>query len=252
MDSIKVKFSNKKTQDGVLRLTVLKLVVGENTNNGPKKRLKKYRTLGIALDTSLYYIYNMKKLVIHFTLMFVIICVVSCSQNKQTLPPPVKSVSEAKTLLAGKKWQVTSVATVIGSQESLFDNEPSKNAAELAMKAASLNWLSVKKDKNNSEFTASCCAKNLQVSISLDKDSIATTTGLEVSKQNYSIDYNKEENESKGIALFLTQKNEGSGLMSDGTFTSTYFILGANENKLYLLTPNKLNNLKVVYLLEAK
>jgi hypothetical protein len=194
----------------------------------------------------------MKKIVIHFVLILVIICVVSCSENKQTIPPPVKSIVEAKSLLAGKKWQVTSVATVIGSQESLFDNDPSKSAAVSAMKSASLNWLSPKKDKNNSEFTASYCAKNLQVSISLDKDSIATTTGLEVSKQHYSIDFNKDENEPKGIALFLTQKNDGTGLMSDGTFTSTYYILGANENKLYLLTPNKLNNLKVVYLLEAK
>ena len=29
--------------------------------------------------------------------------------------------------------------------------------------------------------------------------------------------------------------------------TITYYILGANDNKLYLLTPNEMNNLKVFF-----
>jgi len=40
--------------------------------------------------------------------------------------------------------------------------------------------------------------------------------------------------------------------MGASKFTATYYILGASEKKLYLLTPNKLNDLKVVFLLETK
>lgn len=192
----------------------------------------------------------MKKYLLQTALFLTIICT-SCSSNKPTIPPPVKSVAEAKTLLAGKKWQVTSVATISGSQGSLFDEE-SKKAAIEAPNVTSLNWLSPVKDIDNTKFIAEYCEKSLQVSIALDKDSTATTTGMDAEKQIYSFDNNNDEEEPKGIALFLTQKSEGTGPMGAGVFTTTYYILGANENTLYLLTPNKLNNSKVVYLLQAK
>lgn len=193
----------------------------------------------------------MKKLTLHTALLFAIICVISCSQNKQTIPPPVTDVAATKTLLAGKKWQVSSVATVSGSQESLFDNDQLKTAAVVAPRAESLNWLSATKDDKNNQFIADFCKKSLDISIALNKDSVATTTGLEVAKQTYTIDNNKDAEEPKGMALFLTQKGEGAGPMGAGEFTTTYYILGASENKLYLLTPNKLNGLQVVYLLTA-
>lgn len=193
----------------------------------------------------------MIKNITHAAFLFAIVCVASCSSNKQTIPPPVKTVAEAKTLLAGKKWQVVSVATISGSQESLFDKE-SKSATIEVPTSTSLNWLSPKKDKDNTTFIAEYCEKSMKISIALDKDSTATTTGLEVEKQTYSIGNNSAEDEPKGVALFLTQKSEGTGPMGAGVFTTTYYILGANENTLFLLTPNKLNSSKVVYLLEAK
>lgn len=194
----------------------------------------------------------MKKIILHSAILSISLFVVSCKQSEK-LPPPVSTVEQAKKLIQEKVWQVTDVATISGSRKSLFDKEQPKNETVVAPAVETLNWLGTKKDaENQSEFLKSFYEDNLKISLAFNKDSIATATGMDAARQVFSINNNSEENEPKGIKLTLTGESKVFESMGASKFTATYYILGASEKKLYLLTPNKLNDLKVVFLLETK
>ncbi len=178
--------------------------------------------------------------------------IVSCKQSEK-LPPPVSTVEQAKTLVLEKVWQVTDVPTISGSRKSIFDNDQPKNETVVAPAVEGLNWLGTKKEADNqSEFLKSFYEDKLKISIAFNNDSIATATGMDAERQLFSINNNSQENEPKGIKLTLTGESKAFADMGASKFTATYYILGASEKKLYLLTPNKLNDLKVVFLLETK
>jgi len=194
----------------------------------------------------------MKKIILHSTILSISLFFVSCTHTEK-LPPPVSSVEQAKTLLKGKVWQVTDVATISGSGISFFDKDELKNEPVVAPAIETLNWLGTKKESDNqSEFMNSFYKDNLKISIAFNQDSIATTMGMDAQKQLFSISNIGKENEPKGIKLLLTGESKAFSNMGVSKFTATYYILGANEKKLYLLTPNKVNDLKVVFLLETK
>jgi hypothetical protein len=194
----------------------------------------------------------MKEFILNTTFLCLFIFVTSCSQ-KEKLPPPVTSVEQAKTLTAGKTWKVVDVATISGSVESIFDKDKSKKEPISVPSVESLNWLSTNKEtENNSDFENSFYNDSRKISMALNKDSVAITTGLDAKEQIFSINNERDENKPDGIKLTLTGESKSFGSMGAGKFTATYYILGANEKKLYLLTPNKLNGSKVVFLLETK
>ena len=83
-------------------------------------------------------------------------------------------------------------------------------------------------------------------------DSIAITTGMDSKEQIFSINNISEESKPDGLKLTFTGDSEYFDNMGISNYTTTYNILGANEKKLYLLSPNKLNRLNVVFLLESK
>lgn len=91
-----------------------------------------------------------------------------------------------------------------------------------------------------------------KISFTFNKDSIATTTGLNADKQVFSINNTLKENEANGIKLMLTGDSKTFAEMGNTKAAITYYILGANDSKLYLLTPNEMNDLKVVFLLTSK
>ncbi len=194
----------------------------------------------------------MKKITLITTLLSLSIFVASCTKTEK-LPAPVETVEQAKKIITGKHWKVTDVATISGSRKSRFDDDETKKEAVVAPAVELLNWLSNKSEKANSEeFISSYYDKALKVSIDLNKDSIAVTEGLQAQEQIYAIIIDSEEKKSSSLKLTLTGVDKEFAAMGGGKFTSTYYILGASENKLYLLTPNTLNDLKVVYLLESK
>lgn len=194
----------------------------------------------------------MKKISLYIVILVSSLFIVSCSETEK-LPPTVTSVEQAKTLLKGKTWQVVDVATVSGLNISFFDEDPAKKVPVAAPANEKLNWLSARKgaEKDN-EFINEYYNKNLKISIALNNDSIATTKGMGAEKQIFVIENNSGEEGPKGIKLLLTGDGEAFGDMAVSKFTATYHILGANEKKLFLLTPNELNRSKVVFLLEAK
>lgn len=194
----------------------------------------------------------MKKITTHIAILLISLSIISCSETEK-LPPAVSSVEKAKTLLSGKTWQVIDVATVSGLQMTVFDEDPAKKVAAPAPTPESLSWLSARKgaEKDN-EFINDFYNKNLKISIALDKDSVATTTGMDSKSQTYSIEKTSGDDAPEGVKLLLTGESEAFGEMGASKFTATYYILGANEKKLYLITPNELNRQKVVFLLEAK
>ena len=198
------------------------------------------------------YVYSMRKIIINIAILVISLSIISCTETEK-LPPAVSSVEEAKTLLAGKTWQVVDVATVSGSSISFFDEDPAKKVAAPAPTPESLTWLSARKgaDKEN-EFIKEFYDKNLKITIALDKDSVATTTGMDNKSQTYSIENTSGDDDPKGIKFLLTGEDASFADMGPSKFTATYYILGASEKKLYLLTPNQLNRQKVVFLLEAK
>ena len=194
----------------------------------------------------------MKKITLITALLSPAIFVASCTKLEK-LPPPVETVENAKNLISAKHWKVTDIATISGSIKSRFDNDKSNTEAVVAPSAELLNWLGNKSEKENSEeFIRSYYDKALKISINLNKDSIAVTEGLQAQEQIYAVIKDSEESKSSTLKLTLTGVDKEFAAMGGGKFTSTYYILGASENKLYLLTPNTLNDLKVVYLLESK
>ena len=194
----------------------------------------------------------MKRIILNSAILSMSLFIVSCKQSEK-LPPPVSTVEQARTLVSEKVWQVTDVATISGSRKSIFDNNQPKNETVVAPAVESLNWLGSKKEADNqSEFLKSFYEDKLKISIAFNNDSIATATGMDAERQLFSINNNSQENEPKGIKLTLTGESKAFADMGASKFTATYYILGASEKKLYLLTPNKLNDLKVVFLLETK
>jgi hypothetical protein len=194
----------------------------------------------------------MKQIFFTTAILSIILFVASCIQTEK-IPPSIGTIDQATALLTGKVWQVTDVATISGSRKSLFENEQSNNETIVAPAKEALNWLSSKKGTvTNTDFINAYYKKNLKISIALNKDSIATTKGMDAQQQIFSINNYSEKNEPKGLKLSLSGGGEGFSEMGAGKFTATYYILGANEKKLYLLTPNELNGLQVVLLLEAK
>ncbi len=194
----------------------------------------------------------MKKISIYIAILVSTLFIVSCTQTEK-LPPAVSSVAEVATRLKGKTWQVVDIATVTGLQISYFDKDPANKVPAAAPATENLNWLSARKgaEKNN-EFINEYYDKNLKISFAFNNDSVVTTTGMDAQKQIFSIENSKNDDKTKGIKLLLTGEGEPFENMGVSKFTATYYILGANEKKLILLTPNELNRAKVVYLLEAE
>jgi len=196
----------------------------------------------------------MKNYIHCVAILFSLALCLSCKQQQKqaALPPPVSSVDEVKKIIVGKTWQVVDVATIAGSRKSAFDNDKAKNETVAAPAAEALNWFSQMKGIDTAtDFMGSFYKENFikfkKISLAFNNDSMATATGMDAEQQLFSINNNPKENEPNGIKLTLT------GEMTDmGKVTSTYYVLGADQNTLYLLTPNEMNDLKVVFLLKGK
>jgi hypothetical protein len=198
----------------------------------------------------------MKKYIYYSSFLVLCISFFSC-KPKEKLPPAVSSVIDAQKLITGKTWQVIDVATITGSRKSIFDEDKPKTEAIIAPDVVKLNWFSkIKGIDTATDFMGSFYKDNFikfkKISFAFNKDSIATSTGLDADKQVFSINNTVKENEANGIKLTLTGDSKTFAEMGITKATITYYILGANDNKLYLLTPNEMNNLKVVFLLESK
>ena len=198
----------------------------------------------------------MKKKTFYLVIFAFSISLFACKKEEK-LPPAVSNVGEAKKLIMGKTWKVVDVATVSGSASSSFDTGKSKT--ETVITPILLEWFSdIKGIDTTTSFSGSFYREQFvkfkKISLSFNKDSVATCTGMDMGgdKQIFSVNDDVEENKPKGIKLTLAGSGEGFAGMSASKFTATYYILGANQNKLYLLTPNKMNSMKVVILLESK
>ena len=161
-------------------------------------------------------------------------------------------MDEVKKIIAGKTWQVYDVATISGSRKPAFDSDKPKNETVVAPGTEALNWFSQMKGIDTAtdfmgSFYKESFIKFKKISLAFNNDSVATATGMDADRQIFSINNNAIENEPSGIKLTLTGE-----MMDMGKVTATYYVLGANQNTLYLLTPNEVNELKVVFLLKGK
>jgi hypothetical protein len=198
----------------------------------------------------------MKKIILYSTILALSVSLFSCTQ-KEKLPPVVNSVADAQKLITGKTWQVVDVATIAGSRKSAFDNDKIKAEPIVAPAVDALSWFSDRKGIDTAtDFIGSFYKENFikfkKIFIAFNKDSVATTNGLDADKQIFSINNTTKKNEANGIKLTLTGDSKTFAEMGISKATITYYILGASENKLYLLTPNEIDDLKVVFLLESK
>ena len=170
---------------------------------------------------------------------------------------PVNSVANAEKLIKNKTWQVIDAATIEGSGESFFEDEKAKSDSAIAPAVEKLKWFStIKGIDTATDFIGSFYKENFikfkKISISLNNDSIAITKGMDAEKQVFSINNSVEEKKPIGIKLTLAGYNTAFASMGVSNAVTTYYILGADDKKLYLLSPYKLNDLKVVFLLETK
>ncbi len=173
--------------------------------------------------------------------------------SSSKLPLPVTTIKSAQTLIANKTWQVIDVASVTGSRVSKFD-KPLTTPITIP-NTNTLKWLSQTKGLDDTadfilKFKKESFDKYKKISITLNNDSLAKTTGLEVANQLYTITDTPVEKEQNGIKLKLISTTTMFG--NPAKFTATYYILGINNNFLYLLSPNTMDEEKLVFLLEAK
>ena len=186
------------------------------------------------------------------------VCVLSFScKEKKILPLPVSSVEKAEKLIKGKTWQVIDIATIEGSQKSIFENDKSKTDTIIAPSSEKLNWFSAKKGIDTAtDFIGKFYKENFikfkKISMAFNNDSIANTKGVDAEEQIFSINNLVEEKKPIGLRLTFKGDNTTFSNMGVNKAVTTYYILGADEKKMYLLSPYELNDLKLVFLLEAK
>ncbi len=195
-------------------------------------------------------------LVITASLPFWFSCKPQLKSSTEKLPTAINDIAAIQKIITGKTFTVLDAATILGSYESPFD-KPKTNEIIVAPNVSKINWFSAKKSsKDTTDFIAKfekeTFEKFKKISLNFSNDSIAIATGIEAINHIYKITDSTEEKEQKGLKLKLTYNMEAtSAKMGMSKFTATYYILGVNEKYLYLLTPNKLNDEKVFFLLEA-
>jgi hypothetical protein len=194
-----------------------------------------------------------------YAVVIMAILIVSCKPSKtsstEKIPTIVNDVPKVQKLIANKTWQVIDVATINGSRVSKFAKPESSAETIFAPNVIKLSWLSeIKGLEDSKDFAAKFMKESFDkykiISMQLKNDSIATLTGKEVTSQKYVITDAPKDNEANGLKLKLVYNATAFGNVSK--MTETYYVLGINDKILYLLTPNTLNEEKVVFLLEAK
>ena len=190
------------------------------------------------------------------TALILILSITACNKNaKPTLPALVTNKDEAAKLIVGKKWQVVDVATVSGSYKpyTKFAADPFDSVTIPA--PAKLNWFSAIKKvdttTNSGKFFNENFTNYKKIIFNLNNDSIAKITGQDSTKQTYTINQNTRPNTFKGLNLCFAQLISTSAFGNMKTL-ATYYILGATENTLLLLTPNEYNEEDVVFFMETK
>ncbi len=169
-----------------------------------------------------------------------IIALASCKSGDQ-MPPALKTAQNARVLLPGKTWVVKDV----GLKAYEFSSEPNPNSPMV------IDWFSVAKELG--EYETKAKESFGKASIELKQDSVANTTGLELTgNQKYFITDEAKDDTPPGVRLEITGGSDAFKDMGITEATFTYFVLGANEKNLLLQTPNEINRRKIVLLLEAK
>jgi hypothetical protein len=196
-----------------------------------------------------------------YAVVVLAIMVVSCKPSKKSstekIPVAANNVAAVQKAIANKTWQVIDVATINGSRVSKFAKPESSTENIVAPNVIKLSWLSEIKGLNDTKdfaakFTKESFDKYKTISMQLKNDSIALLTGMEVANQKYTLNDVQEDKEPNGIKLKLISYGKPFESMGETKFTATYYVLGINDKMLYLLTPNTLNEEKLVFLLEAK
>lgn len=169
-----------------------------------------------------------------------IIALASCKSGDK-MPPTIKTAQDARVLLPGKTWVVKDV----GLKPYEFSSEPNPNSPLV------IDWFSVAKELG--EYETKAKESFGKASIELKQDSVASTTGLELTgNQKYFITDEAKDNTPPGVRLEITGGSDAFKDMGFTEATFTYIVLGANEKTLLLQTPNEINRRKIVLLLEAK
>ncbi len=195
------------------------------------------------------------KIVLLIIIVLAFGCKPKVKSSTEKIPAVETNIATIKKIIANKTWQVIDAATIIGSRPSAFAKPESPANTITAPNVANLKWFSEIKGLDNAtdftlKFYKESFDKYKKISLLLNKDTVATTTGLEKAKQMYTINDAAVSNEANGVKLKLAYSGTAFGNVSK--MTATYYVLGINEKMLYLLTPNTMNEEKIVFLLEAK
>jgi hypothetical protein len=177
-------------------------------------------------------------------LFLVTLFAVACSGEKT--PPIATSAEDSYKLIVGKTWNLSDmgIATSMGIVELKVMDEGAKYE-----RPATVNWYGEAKDL--SDFEKEIFEEDKQISLTLNADNTASSIGLNMEGEvTYEIVSETSDEGIYGIALNLSFEDEMFGNVS--TMTSSYYVLGASETKLYLLSPRTINDKKVVLLLESK
>lgn len=157
----------------------------------------------------------------------------SCT-NSERVPKAPQNADEAKKLIFGNNWQLRDIA--VSTKSSAFEKPGDK--AEYA-------FLSEAKDLDDNTKNELEKHQGTKFEISADGSGKAFIESLGLyGKQSFSV------SETDGITLQLKADSAmfGSDMMHDVTYS--YKVLGVSDKKLFVQTPNQVNNKRVYFLFE--
>lgn len=178
-------------------------------------------------------------------LLMVSYLLAACTKQDK-VPASPSSIADIQQFISGKTWKVVDLGIVTATVSA--EAQVVENTSKIVRPAA-VRWLG--EEKELGAFEKDILEQEKLVTMQFNADSAAILKGMKLSgKQQYYLTDKKEEDNLEGIKLKISGETEMFG--SQSTITYTYFILGASEDKLYVLSPRDINRKQVVVLLEAK
>ena len=182
----------------------------------------------------------MKKLI---AFLFVMSCIVACSQQKEnTLPAPV-SKADVQKLIVGKTFTTSRIGTLSPFASGLDKEKP-------------FRWFDEEKELNDfaKEYQKEREAFVLQF---VNDTLVKITDDGKTWDAVYKIDEEVKDEEKAGMRFRFTYPDTDGTMSFPGTtepmvLTSTYFITGLKDNAMIVETPRQFNRSTVVLWMKTK
>ncbi|MEO5947687.1 MAG: hypothetical protein ABIP79_12795 [Chitinophagaceae bacterium] len=175
--------------------------------------------------------------------LFIISCLIACSQKKENSLPAPTSKTEVQKIIAGKTFITDRIGTLSPFAAGMDKEKP-------------FRWFDAEKELDD-------FAKKYQTERELFVLQFVNDTLVKITDDGktwdavYNIDEEVKDEEKAGLKFrFIYPDKEGtmsfSGTTEPMILTSTYFIAGVNDNAMIVQTPRQFNRSTVVLWMKEK